>query len=270
MLGRALTLAALLAFAAAPAYADVDLFVTVYKQKDVTITETIDKKVDVFIDVTVDIDVLKSAEADAIINQTNRNNEACENCAEKSDTIHDSANLNSGIVTINQAAGNNNNQGSAIAVAVDVEVGDDPGTGTDHGFGHAQSHVEQINELNLVDAVNLLFRDALIEDSVNNNTGVVHVNQAAGNNNNQANALSVGFSLAGDGVALAEADLGQVNQNNQVFESDFDGDATDFIGVTKTAIISNSVNDNTGVIGVNQTAGNMANQGNVVAVAAAQ
>ena len=270
MLGRAFRMAMLLAFAAAPAYADVELYVTIFKDKDVTINEEIDIFKDIEIDATVDIDVLSSAESDAYINQENFENEACENCAEKSDTIVDSANENSGIATVNQAAGNNNNQGSAIAVAVDVEVGGDGGggTGTDHGFGHAQAHAEQDNFFNLVDAINLLFRDSLIESSVNDNLGIVHVNQATGNNNNQANGLAIGVSLVGQGVALAEADLGQVNCFNSVYESD-SGENGDF-GINKTATITDSINGNQGVIGVNQTAGNMANQANIVAIAAAQ
>jgi hypothetical protein len=152
-------------------------------------------------------------------------------------------------------------------VAVDVEVGDGNGGGTDHGFGHAQAHAEQDNTYNLVDAVNLLFRDSLIDRSINGNLGIVHVNQATGNNNNQANGLAIGVALVGQGVALAEADLGQVNTCNEVYESDSGGG--DF-GINKTATIVDSINGNQGVVGVNQTAGNMANQANIVAIAAAQ
>jgi len=262
--------AVLLAFAAAPAYADVELYATIYKDKDVTIVETIDITKDIEIDATVDIDVVSSAEADAYLNQENSNNTACENCAEKTDTIIDSANDNLGITTINQAAGNNNNQGSSIAVAVDARVGTDGGADGSPGFGHAQAHAEQDNHNNLVDAINLLFRDALIDNSINFNHGIVHANQATGNNNNQANVLAIGVSLAGDGVALAEADLGQVNCFNTVLESDSTPGAEPDFGINKTATINESVNGNTGVIGVNQTVGNMANQANVVAIAAAQ
>jgi len=265
-------MAVLLAFAAAPAYADVELYVTVYKDKDVTIVENINITKDIEIDVTVDIDVLSSAEADAYINQENFLNEACENCAEKRDTIVDSANDNEGIATINQAAGNQNNQGSSVAVAVDRRAGSNgtTGGGTEFGFGHAQAHVEQDNFTNLVETINLEFRDALIDTSVNDNLGIVHVNQATGNNNNQANALAIGASFVGEGVALAEADLGQVNTLNQVYESDLTTEPDPFVGINKTAKILDSINGNIGTVGVNQTAGNMANQGNVVAIAVAQ
>jgi hypothetical protein len=118
--------------------------------------------------------------------------------------------------------------------------------------------------------VNIIFRDALIDTSINDNLGIVHVNQATGNMNNQGNALAIGVSLVGDGVALAEADLGQVNCNNTVFESDSEVSTEPGFGINKTATITDSVINNQGVVGVNQTAGNMANQANVVAIAAAQ
>jgi hypothetical protein len=96
------------------------------------------------------------------------------------------------------------------------------------------------------------------------------VNQATGNNNNQANGLAIAVGLRpGGGVAIAEADLGQFNTYNTVLESNDAGGSDAQVGINKSATITGSVNDNTGVIGVNQTVGNMANQANIVAIAAA-
>jgi hypothetical protein len=164
-----------------------------------------------------------------------------------------------------------NNQGNVVSIAVDVI---DPGDGSNgtprpfDGFTDAQAHVDQKNFNNTVDTVNILFRDARIRNSFNLNQGVVHANQAPGNMANQSNAFSLAVSLARGGVALAEADLGQVNRNNLVKESDSRGrDQGDpgFIGINKRAEILGSINGNTGVVGVNQSTGNMANQANVVA-----
>ncbi len=82
--------------------------------------------------------------------------------------------------------------------------------------------------------------------------------------NNQANseALAVAISLAG--VALSEAALGQVNYN-PTNENQFP--AVFEFGVEKTATLSGSLNGNTGVGGVNQAAGNMANQANIFSLA---
>jgi hypothetical protein len=252
------------------AMADVNVKATVDKKKDITIVERIgiDKTVDIKAEIKVTAD--KAAESQALTNQTNDRNEVCTNCDEKKDAIVNAGNSNDGVLSINQAAGNMNNQGNAVSIAIDTcppfcgtGGGKDPG-----GFANSQAHVEQKNTFNTVDTVNVLFRDANINSSINNNAGVAHVNQAPGNMANQANSLSLAVSLAQGGVALAEADLGQVNTNNVVKESDALGvRGPGFVGITKRADIVGSVNANTGVIGVNQSAGNMANQANVVSFA---
>ena len=253
------------------AYADVTVLATITKDKDKTVLERIDKNKSVELHVAVDVNVIKAAESDALVNQSNDFNEACENCAEKRDFIENSGNFNSGIVTVNQAAGNMNNQASAVSVAIDVRVQPNPAVPQpdpdDRGFAEAQAAADQRNHDNLVESVNLLFRDTVIAGSFNGNTGVVHVNQAAGNMANQANVLSLAVAFT-PGVALSEADLGQVNAFNTVLESDTGG--AEFVGVHKSATITASVNGNTGIVGVNQSSGNMANQANVVSFAATQ
>jgi hypothetical protein len=91
--------------------------------------------------------------------------------------------------------------------------------------------------------------------------------------NNQSNVLALAFSERPGGVALAEADLGQFNQTNVSLESDGQhvvGESVvgDGVGVNKTASIIGSINGNTGIVGVNQAAGNMANQANIVSFSA--
>jgi hypothetical protein len=251
-----------------PALATVTVFATVDKDKDITITETITITKDITLNATVNIQVEKSAESQALANQDNRFNKACSNCAEKSDTTTGSFNDNSGVVNGNQAAGNMNNQGNAVSVAVDTGGGDVPNLQIDvPGFAEAQAHAEQQNTNNNVDTVNLIFRDADITDSFNDNTGVVGFNQSPGNMNNQVNLVSLAIALTDDGVALSEADLGQFNQRNTVLESDSVGLADPNIGINKSAVMAGSLSGNTGIIGVNQSAGNMANQANVASLA---
>jgi hypothetical protein len=219
----------------------------------------------------VHLTATKAAESEALVNQFNFNNRSCTNCDEKRDTIRNSGNTNSGVLSINQAAGNMNNQGNAVSIAVDVLVtpgrsnGETPIDPDSAGFAESQAGVDQRNSPNFVDTINILFRDGLIENSLNDNTGIVHANQAPGNMNNQANAASVAVSLDA-GVALSEADLGQINTNNVVRESDASGGS---VGIHKSAVVRGSINGNTGIVGVNQAVGNMANQANVVSVAAA-
>jgi hypothetical protein len=267
-----MTGAAAIAVMAAPAArADGDLFAITFLDKFVFVSEYIEYDVDVVALTEVNLDAQKFAESIALANQTTAFNTACENCAEKGDYMNNAGNGNTGIVSINQASGNMNNSGTLISAAVDVDgpPGDDgddgDDAGTPGGFAEAKAGADQRNGFNSVDTVNIIFRDASINDSLNGNTGLVYANQAAGNMANQVNVLSLAFSLAEGGVALSEADLGQLNTDNTVTEGPSRGSN---VGINKEASINNSLNGNVGVFGVNQSAGNMSNQANVVSVAA--
>jgi len=240
--------AAWIAIGVVPAFADVDVLAVITKTKDIQITELINITKVIELDSLTIVETTKAAESQALINQSNFQNHVCENCAEKRDVLTGSVNFNEGITSVNQAAGNMNNQGNAVSVAIDVNS-------DAAGFAEAQASAQQLNTLNRVNSINILFREALIADSVNFNIGIAHVNQSPGNMNNQANAVSFALSQA-PGVALSEADLGQFNTGNVVTENN----------VLKTAQISGSVVGNTGMVGVNQSSGNMANQANIVAV----
>ena len=245
-----------LMMAVSPAFAD-GLYLTAWvdKDKSVKIDETI--KIGKYLNIlsTTDIYADKAAESEAHLYQSNTNNSACENCAEKTDTMNSSVLANVGITSVNQASGNMNNQANDVSVAIDNPT--DP-LDPKKGFADAQAHGQQVSDYNTVSSINILYRAAILQDSVNNNLGITHVNQSPGNMNNQGNTLSLALALA-PGVALSEADLGQANSNNSVFEAN----------VYKTATMNTSVNGNVGVVGVNQSSGNMANQANIVAMGVA-
>lgn len=267
----------------APAMADVTVTGEIDLTKTIDVVETIDVDTDVQLDVEVNLDAEKFAESTAIANQSNFDNEACTNCAEKEDFIRGSATDNQGIVSLNQAGGNLNNQGTLISVAVDADNPGDPGDPGDpgnSGFAESLAAADQRNGTpdalageggnysdggNLVETVNILFRSADIRNSFNTNTGLVYGNQATGNMANQVNILSLAFALDDNGVAISEADLGQVNANNVVRES---SSAQNPFGIYKVANVNGSLNGNTGIVGVNQSVGNMSNQANIVSIAA--
>jgi len=160
---------------------------------------------------------------------------------------------------------------------------DDGGTPPERsGFANAQASVDQKQGLvivgyvtdtetgeilgpiyevspNVVNSINILFRESVISGSINHNVGVTNVNQAAGQMNNQANATALAVCLDG-AVALSETDLGQYSLGNQVYET----------FTLKTASILGSINENQGVTFVNQTSGNMANQGNALSLSYSQ
>lgn len=114
----------------------------------------------------------------------------------------------------------------------------------------------------------LIELDALIENSIQANTGVLGVNQDVGNMVNQGNAVAFAETDAETAFAQSEAWADQVNTNNSVTEleqlaRDEDGGLIldpDLLDPDKTATIEGSVNANTGVVGLNQNAGNMNNQ----------
>lgn len=260
------------------AKADVTVFATIDKTKTITIYEELTVTKNVFLDVDVDLIPDKFAESVALVNQRNENNEGCGNCAEKVDTIGTdgggagSGNGNSGILSINLASGNMMNQASAVSASVDVRQvggGDNGGdVNTDTGFAESMAAAEQINQNSLVRTVDLQFRDGNVIGSLNGNTGVIHANVGPGNMGNQANTLSLAVSFAEFGVALSEADLGQDNLMNTVYESDSIGDG--LIGINKAASVQGSINNNAGIVGVSISSGNFANQGNIVSFSAVQ
>jgi hypothetical protein len=273
-----------------PASADVDVTATINKTKDITVTEFITIFKTVFIDVDIAVAYRSAAEADAIVNQTSTDNTVTHTVLQLDPSVDpeditnfgirltasitDSINDNTGIVNVNQDVGNMSNQGNQLALAVATPAN----TGAvrfQKVLLNSQSEADQRNERNSVfeseqpDPRTDLFtgpnnESAEIDGSINGNTGVVNVNQNSGNMNNQANseALAVAIDLAG--VALSEAALGQVNMANNGGPGGDNTESTGVLeaGVTKLASITDSLNGNTGVGGVNQAAGNMANQAN--------
>ncbi|MBW2569015.1 MAG: hypothetical protein JRD93_06395 [Deltaproteobacteria bacterium] len=186
----------------------------------------------------------------------------------------------SGIINVNQSPGSINNQGNAASIAYSgaaaavsaVPYLDEGETRFVGGaFLHAESSAEKINgdclvviddatgELVVVPAGNIVTahgteRTNEINSALGSVTGIVGVNQSAGNINNQNNAasLSVGSAIA----ALSEADLGMVNVGNMSTEN-----ATATIDI----LCADALASASGIIGVNQSSGNMNNQANVVA-----
>ncbi|HWA46345.1 MAG TPA: hypothetical protein VHA10_24215 [Hypericibacter adhaerens] len=295
-------LALVLLAASAPAFADVNAFATINKTKDITVTEqiTIHKTVTIFVGTQfTDRDITAAAEADALLNVTNSNNKVDGqdiNVDEDGNPVSDhgdppgtdyhiqlsaviggeeggSVNNNIGVFGFNQDVGNMTNQGNAVSVA---------GISNLPAFANSQAEADQSNTDNssydferirsAEDGHVLSFEDiqadhdptsfqvgksTLIDGSINTNTGVINVNQNAGNMNNQNNGVALAVGL-GALVALSEGALGQTNAGNFVSE----------VETVKTDTISDSINGNTGIVNVNQSVGNMNNQGNVVSLAA--
>jgi hypothetical protein len=279
--------AVLLGFTAMPASADVTVLATLTKTKDVFVFVDITKDKVVLLDAFVDLVAVSAAEALAIANIENEDNTVGQSIEGappglfnyeiyRRAEIRFSVNNNAGIIELNQDVGNMANQGNVLAFTAVFGAGDTLGTPPvpNTTYVEAEAWLEQENEDNEVthledpNDTGVPFnpnRDAIggnrnmvatIANSINTNTGIVGVNQNAGNMANQTNvvAMAVGFGTI---AALSEAALGQENAFNTVTEA----------GVSKLAYVADSINGNTGVVHVNQSAGNMANQSNVFALA---
>ncbi|MEE8492441.1 MAG: hypothetical protein V3S25_00230 [Nitrospirales bacterium] len=248
-----MALAAWFSLGVVPANADVNVRVDINKTKDKKVVERIAKlKLVLIVAVAVQI-TDKAAESETLINQTNSGN--VEVLAIKTDSMTGSVLFNSGITGVNQASGNMNNQANAVSVAIDPNFDRDHGTRIPFflgGFAESQAAADQRNKFN---TLVLGSSSSSMSNSVSGNSGITGVNQASGSMNNQANGVSVAVALR-PGIALSETDLGQVNAYNTV------------IFAFSTATMSNSVQGNSGITGVNQSSGSMNNQANLVSVAA--
>lgn len=285
---------------AAPALADVTAIASINKTDTISVSENIHitKEASVLVvladTVTTDANghlvttpllLAGAAEANAIVNVDNHNNIVGpdyigqtgetgvinnKRFAGIGGTNGDDAgsvNGNQGIVQLNQDVGDNTNQGNVVALAF---------TAVQHSFADAETGGDQKNQNNAVSerakstlpgAVsgdprnldNAYYDDiAQIENSINDNIGIVGVNQNAGNDNNQTNQVAAAIGVNPQ-LALAEGALGQVNAHNTEKAENS----------VKYDEIGHSVNGNQGVVNVNQSVGNMNNQMNGFAIAAA-
>jgi hypothetical protein len=252
-----------------PAQASLDLFARITKTKDIRVAERIFIDKHIVINVRLREQYDGAAEADSVSNQLNQFNIVRGNIQglvpdkpsygiSRHARIADSINRNEGIVGVNQDVGNMVNQGNLVAAAL---------TRTPRSVTNSQAEADQVNRFNNVVQLERLTiqngqivgepdRSATIEDSINFNSGVVGVNQNSGNMNNQLNKLALAVG-PGSHVALSEAALGQVNTGNIVSE----------IETYRVDTIKDSVSNNSGIVGGNQSSGNMNNQASVVSMA---
>lgn len=252
---------ALLLWVAGPATADVFVTAVINKDKDVDVDERIFIEKDVDIDVRVEAEPEGAAEAQAIVNATNNDNtsDSVEGVTpfdvELDTEVIDSVNENTGVVGLNTSSGSNVNQGNVVSIATSQ---------SGSSFTNAQAEVDQRNEDNRMRQIEDIDAGAVVDidpelvdtdttvvvsGSVTGNAGVVGVNANSGFNNNQHNVLALAVGPGGL-VALSEAALGQVNSGNQI----------EAIEVIKVDRIENSVNSNSGHVGVNVSAGSNNNQ----------
>jgi hypothetical protein len=197
---------------------------------------------------TVGVDAVTTSAAQTT--QANVGNDTLSMDSLRVDALVDSASGNGGVLFVNAAAGSENNQGGSASFAVS--------SGGGAAYTSASATVGQYLIANSVTQHGDT-REAGIFGSLSDNSGTVGVNQAAGDANNQANALAMAFGIKPTGgLMLSEVDLKQMSGSNTVAES----------GVSRTAAIVNSGNRSNGIMSVNQASGNLVSQANLVVFAA--
>jgi hypothetical protein len=251
-----LLVAGLLVFSlASAAMATVTVVTTVTKDKTITPSVDINITKNILIGIKQLAEVDTSAEADVTKNDSISAPYATLVGGTPQAELLETAFQNAiGIISVNQAPGYFNNQGNAIAIAyADIT---DPEL---DAFLHAEVSVEESITGPVVTISNRLAEDQLMDNAFENVIGVISVNQAAGNCNNQNNAVALALGMTPI-ASLSEADLGQSITAGVVTETD---------SITQDQIAGLAFNMAAGVISVNQAAGSGNNQANTISITAA-
>jgi hypothetical protein len=121
--------------------------------------------------------------------------------------IQNSFNDNTGILVVNQDAGNFNNQANVVAFVM----------GSGESVAQVLSLSIEVEKRDNVVISSNSQHDARIDTSFNHTTGIVGVNQSAGSGNNQINAVAVGVGvvLGADAIVLQDTDLDTVMSDEE-------------------------------------------------------
>lgn len=216
----------------------------VIKEEKVLEETTITKNIEIGLNQNVSVG--QSAETSSTGCVYNKGNEIKEIDVNSSATIWGSSfNGVDGIVSINQAPGSINNQGNSVSISF---VKDGPDT-----LLRSTSSFNQSSSENILTAEGST-RSNTIKNAFIGLSGIIGINQSAGNMNNQNNitCISTGVNSV---ISLSTADLGMISVQNKVFET----------GVSKTDTISTfSFAGVSGIVSINQSSGNMNNQVNMI------
>jgi hypothetical protein len=121
------------------------------------------------------------------------------------------------------------------------------------GAGSSRALVNQIQIGNVMEE-GLAASLAVVRDSFQNNRGIVGANQNTGNLNNQANVQVIAHVSDGPTIRLGDATVEQRLVDNTIVTS----------GAARQDRLENSFGGTVGIVGINQSAGNLNNQANVV------
>lgn len=169
-----------------------------------------------------------------------------------------SGNFLRGVLSVNQEAGNMNQQANIRAIAV-VDGGG--------GLGMVTLDINTVQELrgNTLTLTDPGPSDVTIDGSFNNGAGIVGINQSAGNLNQQLNvvAIGIGLNIGPDAIQMGDAQLGQIgtdadnaktlNGPEGTGQNKLADSFNDFTGIAQISQVTGDMNRVTQVIGVSVT-----------------
>ncbi len=202
-----------------------------------------------------DVEAIASADpgavmAEATVSQALIGNRVEEENISRHTLISDSLNDNRGILSVNQEAGNLNNQANVRALVIGE-------TGPQFQYLDAWRSAFRVdNTLISVGGE----RENRIEGSLGNTQGIVGINQSSGNMNQQANVLALAFgNVTGpEFSALADSELGEVSADNTLIQG--------ASGSRKDVITDSFTDFRGGVVQVSQSSGDLNVVGNSAVV----
>ena len=204
------------------------------------------------VDVTLTVSGIEGVEAissavsaDALVNQTLIGNRLVERDVISTSIMQDTFRDGRGILSINQASGNINNQANVRVLAFT------DGEGLVYDLSLATSARSIKNSVIVYGGE----REDRISNSFGGAVGIVGVNQSVGSLNQQVNVVVLGIGVAlGPGVvALGDADLGGTIADNSVSS-----------GGNRSDIITDSFTGFRGIAQVNQSSGDLNVLGNTL------
>lgn len=223
---------------------------TISESSSSTVTEETTITTDIAVGVSQTAEVGHSAASSGTATGTSNNNQITESKGTKksADIWADSLSGSSGIISINQAPGTLNNQGSAVNVTYATEATDT--------LLQATTALQNQSSGNEVSADTSKITNEIHGNAFYGVTGIITVNQSAGSLNTQTTLvnLTIGASSA---VSLSDADLGMLNANNTITD----------IGVSRTDSLSTfALQGAKGIISINQSSGCLNHQVNAISV----
>ncbi len=220
------------------------------------ITENEEVNITKEINITMNQDIVgeSSAESEVIVVEESNGNRLTESDDVESSALIEDGSFEGvkGIIGINQSPGSLNSQGNSVRVSFAKE-------GTDALLNSNATVSSSIsgNEITATGSE----RSNIIESSAFEAvTGIVSVNQSAGNINVQHNVVSM--SIGGSPVsAISNIDLGRINGSQLASNVVLEQNVSKIDRIERFAFQGAS-----GIISINQSSGNMNNQMNIVTI----